>query len=107
MTPTTVQLYDTTLRDGMQGEGMSLTAPEKLRVVHRLDALGIDFIEAGFLSSNPKDAELFAQLERESLSHATVVAFGMTRDGRQLGPGLHPRGKDVDAAPREGRPRGP
>jgi 2-isopropylmalate synthase len=79
MTPTTVQLYDTTLRDGMQGEGMSLTAPEKLRVVHRLDGLGIDFIEAGFLSSNPKDAELFELLERETLSHAQVVAFGMTR----------------------------
>ena len=52
---TQIQLYDTTLRDGMQGEGMSLSAEEKLRVAHRLDELGIDLIEAGFPSSNPKE----------------------------------------------------
>ena len=57
-----IQLYDTTLRDGMQGEGMSLSAEEKLRLVHRLDALGIHLIEAGFPSSNPKELELFALL---------------------------------------------
>lgn len=50
----TVQLYDATLRDGMGGGGMSLTAQEKLRVVERLDELGVDMIEAGFPSSNPK-----------------------------------------------------
>ena len=55
-----IQLYDTTLRDGMQGEGMSLSADEKLRVAHRLDALGIDLIEAGFPASNPKEQELFS-----------------------------------------------
>jgi 2-isopropylmalate synthase len=48
-----VQLYDTTLRDGMQGQGMSLSAPEKVRVVHALDRLGVQFIEAGFPTSNP------------------------------------------------------
>jgi 2-isopropylmalate synthase len=74
-----IELYDTTLRDGMQGEGMSLSAGEKLRVVHHLDALGIDLIEAGFPSSNPKELELFGLLASERLAHAQVAAFGMTR----------------------------
>src|SRR5918911_1809886 len=76
---TKIQLYDTTLRDGMQGEGMSLSAQEKLRVAHRLDDLGIDLIEAGFPSSNPKELELFELLRRERFAHAEVAAFGMTR----------------------------
>jgi 2-isopropylmalate synthase len=76
---TRIQLYDTTLRDGMQGEGMSLSAQEKLRVAHRLDELGIDLIEAGFPSSNPKELELFELLGRERFAHALVAAFGMTR----------------------------
>ncbi|HVS28702.1 MAG TPA: citramalate synthase, partial [Solirubrobacteraceae bacterium] len=79
MPPTDIQLYDTTLRDGMQGEGMSLSTEEKLRVVHRLDALGIDLIEAGFAASNPKDLELLEQLGSERLEHAQIAAFGMTR----------------------------
>jgi 2-isopropylmalate synthase len=74
-----IELYDTTLRDGMQGEGMSLSAAEKLRVAHRLDALGIDLIEAGFPSSNPKELELFELLGRETFAHAEIAAFGMTR----------------------------
>src|SRR5256714_13760248 len=76
---TPVELYDATLRDGMGGGGMSLTAGEKVRVVHRLDDLGIDLIEAGFPASNPKEAELFALLAREQLQHARIAAFGMTR----------------------------
>jgi 2-isopropylmalate synthase len=76
---THIELYDTTLRDGMQGEGMSLSAQEKLRVAHRLDELGIDVIEAGFPSSNPKELELFGLLAGESFRHAQVAAFGMTR----------------------------
>src|SRR3954468_2108266 len=76
---TAVELYDATLRDGMGGGGMSLTAGEKVRVVHRLDELGIDLIEAGFPSSNPKEAELFALLAAETLQHAQIAAFGMTR----------------------------
>jgi 2-isopropylmalate synthase len=76
---TRIELYDTTLRDGMQGEGMSLSAHEKLRVAHRLDELGIDLIEAGFPSSNPKEIELFDLLSRESFRHAQIAAFGMTR----------------------------
>ncbi len=76
---TTIQLYDTTLRDGMQGEGMSLSAEEKLRVAHRLDALGVHLIEAGFPSSNPKELELFELLSRETFATAEIAAFGMTR----------------------------
>jgi len=74
-----VKLYDTTLRDGMQGQGMSLSAREKLRVVQALDRLGVHFIEAGFPSSNPKEAELFELLSDQPLETATVCAFGMTR----------------------------
>jgi 2-isopropylmalate synthase len=85
-----IQLYDATLRDGMGGAGMSLTADEKLRVVHALDALGVQLIEAGFPASNPKEQSLFALLADEHLAGAEVVAFGMTRR------------RDVDAAGDEG-----
>jgi 2-isopropylmalate synthase len=74
-----IELYDTTLRDGMGGSGMSLSAQEKLLVAHHLDELGIDMIEAGFPSSNPKELELFELLAKETFSHATIAAFGMTR----------------------------
>ena len=77
--PTTVHLYDTTLRDGMQGQGMSLSAPEKVRVVEALDRLGVQLIEAGFPDSNPKDLELFELLRSVPLEQATICAFGMTR----------------------------
>ena len=74
-----IQLYDATLRDGMGGGGMTLTAEEKVRVVRALDALGIHMIEAGFPASNPKEQELFGLLEGEQLSVSEIVAFGMTR----------------------------
>lgn len=74
-----IQLYDATLRDGMGGGGLTLTAEEKLRVVHALDDLGIDLIEAGFPASNPKEQQLFELLSQEPLKHAEVVSFGMTR----------------------------
>jgi 2-isopropylmalate synthase len=76
---TQVQLYDTTLRDGMQGQGMSLSAAEKVRVVQALDRLGMQYVEAGFPSSNPKEAELFSLLDGIELENAAVCAFGMTR----------------------------
>lgn len=76
---TQVQLYDTTLRDGMQGQGMSLSVAEKVRVAHALDGLGMHFIEAGFPSSNPKEVELFEALSRETFDGAAIAAFGMTR----------------------------
>jgi 2-isopropylmalate synthase len=75
---TKLAIYDTTLRDGMQGQGMSLSVDEKVRVAHVLDDLGIPFVEAGFPASNPKEAELFARLEHERLQ-GDVCAFGMTR----------------------------
>jgi 2-isopropylmalate synthase len=75
----TTQLYDATLRDGLQGAGLSLTAEEKLRVAHKLDELGIDLIEAGFPGSNPKEVELFGLLALEHFEHADIAAFGMTR----------------------------
>ena len=74
-----VLLYDTTLRDGMQGEGMSLSVEEKLRVAHALDALGVHFVEAGFPTSNPKEEALFDLLSRETFEHGEIAAFGMTR----------------------------
>jgi 2-isopropylmalate synthase len=77
--PPMVSIYDTTLRDGMQGEGMSLSVDEKVRVAHALDELGIHLIEAGFPASNPKEAALFDLLSRESFATAEIAAFGMTR----------------------------
>ncbi len=76
---TSIQLYDATLRDGMQGEGMSLSALEKVRVARKLDELGVHVIEAGFPASNPKELEVFALLAQETFAHSEVAAFGMTR----------------------------
>jgi 2-isopropylmalate synthase len=73
-----VVVYDTTLRDGMQGEGMSLSVEEKVRVARILDELGVPMIEAGFPTSNPKEMELFARLAEAGL-RADICAFGMTR----------------------------
>ena len=74
-----IQLYDATLRDGMQGPGLTLSAAEKVRVARKLDELGVHLIEAGFPSSNPKELELFELLAQERFEHADVAAFGMTR----------------------------
>jgi 2-isopropylmalate synthase len=74
-----IELYDATLRDGMGGGGLTLTAEEKVRVVHALDELGVHMVEAGFPASNPKERELFGLLAQENLHSAEVVAFGMTR----------------------------
>jgi len=78
-TSTTIECYDATLRDGMGGGGLTLTAEEKLRVVHALDELGVHMIEAGFPSSNPKEQQLFELLAGERLGTSEIVAFGMTR----------------------------
>ena len=75
----TVQLYDTTLRDGAQQEGISLSVEDKLKIVQKLDELGIDFIEGGWPGSNPKDTEFFARARNLRLTHSTLVAFGSTR----------------------------
>ena len=78
--PKRVQIYDTTLRDGSQLEGISLTVDDKLRIAEQLDWLGVDFIEAGWPGANPKDDELFQRAQQElHLETSTLVAFGMTR----------------------------
>jgi len=74
-----VQLYDTTLRDGAQQEGISFSVEDKLKICQKLDGLGIDFIEGGWPGSNPKDTEFFAQAQTLRLTHGTLVAFGSTR----------------------------
>jgi 2-isopropylmalate synthase len=74
-----VFLYDTTLRDGTQGEGFQLSGFDKLRIAERLDAFGIDYIEGGWPGSNPKDIEFFQEAKKLKLSHARLAAFGSTR----------------------------
>jgi 2-isopropylmalate synthase len=75
----TVQLYDTTLRDGAQEEGISFSVEDKFKICQKLDELGIDFIEGGWPGSNPKDSEFFAQARNLRLKHSTLVAFSSTR----------------------------
>jgi 2-isopropylmalate synthase len=74
-------LYDTTLRDGTQGTGISFSVQDKLRVTERLDEFGMHFIEGGWPGSNPKDAEFFAEASRRTWKNAKIAAFGMTRRG--------------------------
>lgn len=74
-----VILYDTTLRDGAQGEGIAFSVEDKLRITQKLDEVGIPYIEGGWPGSNPKDIEYFARVRELPLRNATVVAFGMTR----------------------------
>jgi 2-isopropylmalate synthase len=76
---TRVTIYDTTLRDGSQGEGVNFSLVDKLRLTRRLDDLGVDFIEGGYPLSNPKDFEYFQEARKLDLKHARVAAFGMTR----------------------------
>jgi 2-isopropylmalate synthase len=81
----TAEIYDTTLRDGTQAEGLSPTVGEKLRVVRLLDELGVHFIEGGWPGANPKDDEFFARAGKElDLEHSRLVAFGSTRRPRGL-----------------------
>ncbi|HEX8796079.1 MAG TPA: citramalate synthase, partial [Polyangiaceae bacterium] len=75
----TVQLYDTTLRDGTQREGLSLSAADKIRIARILDGLGVAFVELGWPGSNPKDAEVFERARDVPWHHATLAAFGATR----------------------------
>jgi len=78
--PEAIDIFDTTLRDGSQQEGLSLTVDDKLRVAEQLDHLGVAFIEGGWPGANPKDEEFFARAPAElHLSTATLVAFGSTR----------------------------
>lgn len=79
MSPSAVQLYDTTLRDGMQGFGMQLSCRQKVALARRLDDLGIGYVEAGWPGANPKDTEVFQELRRRPLRRTRLVAFGSTR----------------------------
>ncbi len=84
-----VQLYDTTLRDGAQREGISLSAVDKLHIAQKLEELGIHFIEGGWPGSNPKDVEFFDKARNLNLANSVLVAFGSTR---------HPKGRvETDA----------
>src|SRR5437879_13864086 len=74
-----VAVYDTTLRDGTQGAGITLSAQDKLRIAERLDEFGIDYIEGGWPGSNPKDLEFFEQARSRHWRHARITAFGSTR----------------------------
>src|SRR6266540_3225819 len=74
-----VKLYDTTLRDGTQGEGVSFSMEDKVRIATRLDALGIHYIEGGWPGSNPKDMRFFRRIQDVALKHAKLAAFSMTR----------------------------
>jgi 2-isopropylmalate synthase len=74
-----IQIYDTTLRDGSQGEGVSFSLHDKLQITKRLDEMGIDYIEGGYPLSNEKDAEYFREVQKLDLQHARICAFGMTR----------------------------
>src|SRR5262249_24895437 len=74
-----VSVYDTTLRDGSQGEGVNFSLQDKLLITRKLDELGVDYIEGGYPLSNPKDFEYFRKVRKLSLRHAQVAAFGMTR----------------------------
>ena len=81
-----IAIYDTTLRDGSQGEGISFSTTGKLRVAERLDAFGVDYIEGGYAASNPKDMAFFQEARKLQLTHARIAAFGSTRrPGRPVG----------------------
>lgn len=74
-----IEIYDTTLRDGTQGEGFNLSLEDKLLITQRLDELGVDYVEGGFPLSNPKDAAFFREVREIKLENAKISAFGMTR----------------------------
>ena len=107
-----VTIYDTTLRDGMQQEGLSVSVDEKVRIALRLDELGLHFIEGGFPASNPKETPSSSAWSARRLRHAVLVAFGMTRRkgrgrrrrprparaGRRLHAGGHHRRQDLGPA---------
>src|SRR6267154_4373132 len=74
-----VEIYDTTLRDGSQGEGINFSVTDKLRIAERLDTFGLHYIEGGWPGSNPKDIAFYAEARRKKFKHARLAAFGATR----------------------------
>ena len=82
MNTSRVTIYDTTLRDGTQGTGISFSVLDKIRVAEKLDDFGVHYIEGGWPGSNPKDAAFFEEAAKRKWKNARVTAFGMTRRGR-------------------------
>jgi 2-isopropylmalate synthase len=78
-TPLAVELYDTTLRDGAQRADLSFSIEDRLRILHKLDQIGFPYVEGGWPGANPRDTEFFRVATKETLKHATLTAFGMTR----------------------------
>ncbi|MHB1458032.1 MAG: citramalate synthase [Armatimonadota bacterium] len=76
-----VYIYDTTLRDGSQGEGITFSVEDKLKIAQRLDKAGVDYIEGGWPGSNPKDVEFFKNVQSLKMNHSKIAAFGSTRRG--------------------------
>src|SRR5271154_2417553 len=74
-----VEIYDTTLRDGSQGEGINFSVMDKLRIAEKLDAFGVQYIEGGWPGSNPKDIEFFAEAKKKNFNRAKLAAFGSPR----------------------------
>src|SRR5664279_1661350 len=74
-----ISIYDSTLRDGAQAQGISYSVEDKIKIIQRLDALGVDYIEAGNPGSNPKDLEFFGRIKELKLQHSRIIAFGSTR----------------------------
>ncbi len=92
-----VEIYDTTLRDGSQGEGITFSVADKLALTRELDSLGVDYIEGGWPGSNPKDIDYFAAVRKLRLQKAQVTAFGSTRHARNT-PGTDPNLQKIVAA---------
>jgi 2-isopropylmalate synthase len=74
-----IEIYDTTLRDGTQGHGITFSVADKLRIAERLDAFGVAYVEGGWPGSNPRDVEFFEEAKRRTFHHARLAAFGSTR----------------------------
>ena len=74
-----IEIYDTTLRDGAQSEGINFSVSDKLKIIKKLDDLGIDYIEAGWPGANPVDNEIFNKINELDLKNAKIAAFGSTR----------------------------
>ncbi|MHC4389311.1 MAG: citramalate synthase, partial [Planctomycetota bacterium] len=74
-----IKLYDTTLRDGMQAEGVSFSLEDKLAIARCLDDLGVEYLEGGYAASNPKEMQFFAAAAELGLKNSKIVAFGSTR----------------------------
>ena len=92
-----IEIYDTTLRDGAQGEGVSFSIGDKINITTELDKFGVNYIEGGWPGSNPKDMEYFAEVKKLKLKNAQIAAFGSTRHAKNT-PATDPNIKKIVAA---------